>query len=101
MRRRAGAHRVVESRPGWSASLAPSPETPWASTDPADLRLLPGDRRRNRRRMADDDGRHRHVCRREAERVLALRRVQVALRIPDPAGAEPLGSCWIGYAQRY
>jgi hypothetical protein len=63
------------------------------SANPADLWLLPRHGRWYGLRMADDDRRDRHPRCREAERGLALRRVQEALGKADPAGAksEPVG----------
>ena len=60
-------------------------------SDPADHRLLAGDERRRRFRMANYDWRHRHAGKRKTEQILVGLRVEVALRESDPAAAKALG----------
>ena len=62
-----------------------------ASSDPADLGLVAGNRRRRRFRPTDDDRRDRLTGLRRSQQRLAFRRSQIALREADPASSQSLG----------
>jgi len=63
------------------------------SANPTYLRFITGDGVRRSLRIPDDDWRNRYPSGRNAKYILAVRRVEEALRETDPTGAKSASVC--------